>query len=283
MGTTTAYVARLTPYKKRFLSAKSQHRLALIATLALLLIVPLRHFLFDHSSQFTAMMLGLAGCIAIVTSLVFWDKSGWCAGLCPIHPVEKFYGISPAANFKNVQCPSCTRCVKSCPDAVKTPQHLTPEHSTFQEKLMVGGFPGFVWGWFQIEDVPYIGLWDALIASYAYPFIGMAISLCLFHVIKRKLTPEQHKTQIKVFIALTAIGYYWFIVPILLHMGELGIGARFTAANTYLPLLIIWPLRIAVSLFLFWWIVLRKPSKRNWLARPPVNEFVLKQYHPKKS
>jgi len=195
MGTTTAYVARLTPYKKIFLSPKSQHRLAVIATVSLLLIVPLRHFLFDYSSQFTAAMLGIAGTIAIVTSLVFWDKSGWCAGLCPIHPVEKFYGISPAASFHNAQCPSCTRCVKSCPDAIKTPQHLSPEHSTFQERLMVGGFPGFVWGWFQIEDVPFTSLWGALSASYLYPFTGMAVSLFLFFIIKKQLSAEQHTFQ----------------------------------------------------------------------------------------
>lgn len=279
MATSASIVSALTPYKKIQLSVASQHRLAVAATLSLLLIVPLRHFIFDHFSIATASLLGIAACIAMIGALAFYDKSAWCAGLCPIHPVEKFYGIAPSTRFQNAQCSSCSRCVKTCPDAIKTPQHLQPEHSTAQEKLMVSGFPGFVLGWFMIEDVPYDHLWQGIAMAYGYPALGMLLSMSLFKVIKSRLNEPQHRVQIKVFIALTAIIYYWYTAPILIHMLEILLSLRMTSSANNLPLFIIWPIRIGLSSLLFWWLVIRKPQRRTWLDRPPAATFVLKHYN----
>jgi len=279
MATTASITSALTPYKKIQLSVTTQHRLAVAATVCLLLIVPLRHFIFDHFSTATASMLAIAGGLAVIGSLLFYDKSAWCAGLCPIHPVEKFYGIAPTASFHNAQCSSCSRCVKTCPDAIKTPQHLNPENSTPQEKLMVSGFPGFVLGWFLIEDIPYNNLWQGIAMAYGYPALGMLLSMALFKLIKSHLNAEQHRLQIKVFIASTAIVYYWYTAPILLHMFEVFSSVRMSSAGSNLPLFIIWSVRIGLSSLLFWWLVLRKPQRRTWLERPPAAPIVLKHYN----
>lgn len=279
MATTASIASAITPYKKIQLSVRSQHRLAVAATVSLLLIVPLRHFIFDHFSMATASMLAIAGSLAILGALLFYDKSAWCAGLCPIHPVEKFYGIAPSTRFHNAQCSSCSRCVKTCPDAVKTPQHLNSEHSTTQEKLMVSGFPGFVLGWFMIEDIPYESLWQGVAMAYGYPALGMLLSMLLFKLIKHRLSPDQQRLQIKVFIAATAIVYYWYTAPILIHTLEIFTSVRISSASDNLPLFIIWPLRIALSSLLFWWLVLRKPKRRTWLQRPPAAPIVLKHYN----
>ena len=70
--------------------------LGLASVIALYAIVPLRHVLLNTDGPATFIMLGTAAALALVLGAVFEGRSGWCTSLCPIHPVEKLYGSSPA-------------------------------------------------------------------------------------------------------------------------------------------------------------------------------------------
>ena len=99
--------------KNKKLKVKQQGRLQLISVIILLLIVPLRHTIFDTSGSATALIISILALIAFYVSYRYDWKSAWCSGLCPIHPVEKLYGRKNLFVLPNAHCKSCVECVKS--------------------------------------------------------------------------------------------------------------------------------------------------------------------------
>ena len=108
----------------------------------------------DHGLVSAGTLVGL-GVVALISGVMFAGKSGWCSGLCPVHPVEQVYGQRPGITLRNAHCTTCVRCTARCPDSTPAmsplAEPLTARHRALGV-LMVGGFPGFVWGWFQVPD-----------------------------------------------------------------------------------------------------------------------------------
>ena len=114
-------------------------------------------------------------------------KSIWCSALCPVYPVEKLYGLNNKISLPNAHCNKCNRCVTPCPDSTADITPLSCNKTRYHKIagiLMVSGFPGFVWGWFQAPSYPGIIGTQELVIIYLYPLLGILISSVFISSIK---------------------------------------------------------------------------------------------------
>ncbi|MBU2526739.1 MAG: ferredoxin [Bacteroidetes bacterium] len=254
--------------KRKKLSISQSGKLNLIAVIALFLIVPLRHAFFDLNGFYTAMLILSLGLIAVVTGFFFEWKSAWCSGLCPVHPVEKLYGLNHQLSLPNAHCDRCHRCVTPCPDS-------TPGITPFSSKktkvhkvsgfLMVATFPGFVWGWFQVPDVDGISSFGQLLGIYKMPFLGMLASIVLYLVLNYFF---KKKELVAIFSASAVSCYYWYRLPALFGFGLYPLDGVLVDLSGVLPSWIFTVLAYTTTLFFFWWILFKKPNKFSWVNRP---------------
>ena len=243
-------------------------KLNLIAVIALFVIAPLRHVIFDVNELATAGLLVSVGIIAFILGALYEGKSVWCSGLCPVYPVEKLYGMNNRFSLPNAHCNTCTRCVTPCPDSTPGMHPLTSTRTIYHKMaglLMVGAFPGFVWGWFQVPAYTgTIGI-EELVAIYKFPLLGLIVTGVLFLVLKRFFKLE---VLIAIFSATAVSCYYWFRLPALLGFGIFPGSGMLVDLSGILPE---WSMSVAVgctTLFFFWWLVFRKQTKNSWAVRP---------------
>ncbi len=254
--------------KRKKLTEAQTGKLSLIAVIALLMILPMRHVIFDENGLATAILLMSLGSISVIAGTLFEWKSAWCSGLCPVYPVEKLYGINNRWSLPNAHCDKCYRCVTPCPDTTSGVSPLQSNKIIYQKitgLLMVGGFPGFIWGWYQVPNYPGITGIGQLISIYMPPLIGLTVTLALF-LILRSFFKEKILTAI--FSAAAVSCYYWFRLPALLGFGTIPGNGMLIDLTGILP---VWSMEAAVfasTLFFFWWIVFSKQNKISWAIRP---------------
>ena len=111
LASTALFPRHLELSKRKKLSIEQTGKFNLIAVIALFVIVPLRHAIFDMNGPATAILILSLGLIAVILSFFYEWKSAWCSGLCPIHPVEKLYGLKNKLSLPNAHCNECFRCV----------------------------------------------------------------------------------------------------------------------------------------------------------------------------
>ena len=253
------------------LNFKQSGILSLIGTILLLVLVPLRHPIFNNDGPATAILIASLTLVGVVTGFFVEWKSAWCSGLCPIHPVEKLYGSNVALRVPNVHCQSCRNCVVPCPDSTPNNQPLSASPTIFHQisgVFIAGILPGFIWGWFQVPDEQNIAQLNEILQSYFWPFIGGAFSLILFLVIGY-FTPKKEAKLVKAFAAAAVSCYYWFRIPMLFGFGGQQNDGLLINLTAYLPAWLITATTILTTLFFFYWILFRKANKKSWLARPP--------------
>ena len=254
----------------RRLSLKWQGHLCLLGVLLLFLLLPLRHILWDRSGPATAFVLVALAALAVLAGSLFDWKSAWCAGICPVHPVEKLYGSRPLASFANAHCSPCAECSTVCPDSTPSmdPTKGPTKSHRLAATLLVGGFPGYIWAWFQIPDYAGAVSWSNIGWSYALPLLGAAITLLCFSAVDRIVTRRQRIVLVRVFAAAAVSCYYWFRLPALIGFGVFpGDGMLVDLSGDlapYVPQLI----TIATTAFFAWWLVIRLTPRREWLERP---------------
>ena len=267
---TNSLFARYTGFSKRIkMTTRQSSILNLIAIIALFIIVPFRHALFNMNGHATAILIFSLGIIAIVTGFFFEWKSAWCSGLCPVHPVEKLYGLNNRLSIANAHCDLCHRCVTPCPDSTPGIHPLSLKKTNVQKisgLLMTGGFAGFVWGWFQVPDYPQFIGWDQLISIYIPPFLGLVISSALFLLLSKFF---KQKVLITVFAAVAVSCYYWFRLPALFGYGLFPGNGMLVDLTAILPEWSITILTVGLTGFFFWWIVFTRQKKvPSWVLRP---------------
>lgn len=254
--------------QRKKLTSRQIGKLNLVAVTALFVIVPLRHAIFDMNGLATALLIISLGAIAVVVSLRYEWKSAWCSGLCPVYPVEKLYGLRSRALLVNAHCDRCYRCVTPCADVTPGIHPRSVKKTTYDRLtglIMVGAFPGFVWGWFQVPSSPGVTKVGQLIAIFIPPTIGLIVTATLFLILQRFL-PERR--LIGIFSAAAVSCYYWFRLPALFGFGIFPGAGMLLDLTGILPE---WPIKIAVfalTLFFFWWIVFSKQKKTSWVLRP---------------
>ncbi len=263
------------------LTPARQGQFALIGLGLLLLIVPLRHVVLDTSGPATAIAIACLAIIAVIAGFTVEWKSGWCSGLCPVHQVEKLYGTRPAFTVPNAHCTQCQGCVAICPDSTPAmhPLHTCP---TLWHKavgiIMVGGFAGFIWGWFQVPDYVAAEGWSHLPQAYGMPFAGFAVTLTLFIILKQLFPAarngttngETNSTLVRIFAAAAVSCYYWYRLPALFGFGPYpGDGMLIDMSET-LPEWFPNASHIITTIIFFWWLVAREGVARSWTVRPPL-------------
>lgn len=254
-------------------STTTRHRLGLVAVLALLILTPLRHVSFNTSGWGTAILLGLTAGIAVGMGFVFERRSGWCTSLCPVHPVEKLYGHAVVHTLPNAQCGDCVRCSLPCPDW--TPRHQPPPQlletpsSRLTNFLIIGAFPGWIWGWFLVPDD-----WSLVDASswlplYGFPALGAWVTGAAYLALRWALPPTHHPRLIRAFAAASVSVYYLFRLPQWFGFNPLHDNGCLINLTQVLPWWAMPALNLATTALLVWWIFLQPHPGRPWSHRPP--------------
>ncbi len=251
----------------------SQGGFALTGVAALLLILPLRHIAFNHSGVASGLLLLALATAAMVTGWLFANKSGWCAGFCPVHPVERLYGTAPVIQARNAHCATCVGCAAPCPDSSPGPDPSRGNGQGWPRRwvgvAMIGGFPGFVFGWFMTPDMPWAIGWRQLNLVYGLPLLGALISGTAFVGLRQVLPRRTRRLQRRCFAAGALATYYGFRLPALLGWPQFAGDGVLLDVSASLPDWTLIALRVATVAAVCWLLVIRRSRPRPWLVRPP--------------
>lgn len=265
----TALVLRHTGASARKpIGSQLQGRLLLVGVLLLFVIVPLRHVLLDLNGPATGCILIGTSILALLMGRRFEWKSGWCSGICPVHPVERLYGSASAVSLPNAHCFPCVQCVTPCADSTPRLDPLSARKGLSRNlagTLMAGGFAGFIWGWFQVPDYSGSNGLAHLGEAYAWPFGGLLVTLAAYLLLQRWTAPILLRRS---FAAAAIACYYWYRIPALVGYGPFpGDGMLLDLTGTLGP----WfpaASRALSTAFFAWWLVGRRETNRSWLVRP---------------
>ena len=257
--------------KKIRIPIKNLGKLNLIGIIALYSIVPARHLLFNTNGLATTILISALACIAFFTGFVFEWKSAWCSGLCPVHSVEKLYGGNTLISLPNAHCAQCMNCSIPCPDSTPNFTPNSEVRNIYQKisgLLIIGGLPGFIWGWFHVQDATVPATVAALFTVYQLPLVGLLITLTVYGLLTIVIPAKFERTLISLFAAAGVSCYYWFRIPSLLGFGLFEKDGVLVNLNGVLPAWIIPVLTIAAAVFFFYWLVIRKANGKSWVIRP---------------
>ncbi len=270
LATTALFPDRFGFSKKIKLTTHQLNIFNLIAIIALFVIIPLRHVVFNTDGQATAFLIIGVTTVAVASGFLFERKSGWCSGLCPVHPVEKLYGSGVAFTMPNLHCGSCVHCSRPCPDSTAniTVKSTKSKASKISKYLLVGAFPGYVWGWFQVPDFTGARAIEKILLVYGSPMLGGIATLISYLVLKRLLGKDRDSELISFFAAVTVSCYYWFRLPQLIGFSPRDTNGVFFDLSNQLPYWTPLVLNVLSSSFFLWWIVLRRKSPMSWSKRP---------------
>ncbi len=232
--------------------------LGLISMILLFVVVPMRRIGLNVDGTLTAIMLISAAVVAGVMGSLFEMRSGWCTSLCPIHPVERLYGTNPAIAFKNARCDLCEGCSNPCPDSTPAMTPTVTGATKVQQLLgnfLVGSFPGFVWGWYQVQDYPpdHVGTQE-IITAYIWPCGACIVTYAVFKIGEHIFRHRDDARAIlhRAFAAAAISTYYWYRLP-----------GPASLLPDWFPLVS----HMVTTPFFFSFLVLRSP-KVSWLKRP---------------
>ncbi|MBB3054395.1 hypothetical protein [Mucilaginibacter gotjawali] len=269
--------------KKKIMPAALQAKLQLAAIIALFIIVPLRHLIFNTNGGATAILLFTATAVSVSMGFVYDWKSGWCNSLCPVHPVEKLYGGNTLFSMPNAHCDQCINCSVPCPDSTPNLHPSSSKKTTYNHisgVLTIGGLPGFIWGYFQVPDQSGSITYQNLFSAFEMPVSGLCITLCLYLCLKKLVNKKSERVLINCFAAAGVSCYYWFRIPALLGFSKFSNDVVLLNLKNAIPYGSILAITVLTTVFFFWWLVLRKPNHKSWVIRP---EFAKGAKHNKTS
>jgi len=248
--------------------------LVIISLVALLLIVPFRHVVLNTNGPATALLLAIAAATAFLLGTRYEWRSAWCSSLCPIHPVEKLYGTVPAITVSNTHCTLCEKCVTPCSDSTHKMTPMITSTNKIEKtvgRLFVGGFFGYVYGWYQVPD--YFGTMTTMewTTAFAWPFGGFVVSYLAFSALMRIVPRRNYMFLIRIFAMAAVATYYWFRLPMLFGYAELPNNSTLIDLTGVLPVWFPEASQVATTVFFAWFMLLRK-SKRSWTVRPAYSE-----------
>jgi hypothetical protein len=256
---------------KRKISSRAAGWLGFAGVVFLYAAVPLRHVIFDLNGIASGVFLIVAALLALGLGMNFAWKSAWCAGLCPVRPVEALYGFRPAARFANAHCGSCANCSTPCPDSTAEAV-LHDKHDSLANKLvsvlMVGGFAGFIWGWFHVADYSGFEGWSHMGEIYAWPFLAAAATSAIY-LLLLAVAPRSSHTMIRQLFACAAVScYYWYRLPMLLGFGLFPGDGMLVNLSAATPAFVPQILPYCTTAFFLWWMVVRPQRGTTWMIRP---------------
>lgn len=272
LATTNLFPRTFGLSQKKKLTAVQLGKLNLIAVLLLFLIVPLRHAIFNNNGPATGLLIISMAMVGIAMGFVYEWKSAWCSGLCPVHPVEKLYGGNTFASIPNAHCLECQNCVVPCPDSTPNIHPISSKKTLYHQLsglLIVGGLPGFIWGWFHVPDETQINTIGNFLSVYQLPLIGLVTS-SIVYIIASMMVPSKYEHRlISVFAAAGVSCYYWYRIPALIGFGKFGNDGLLYNLTELIPGWTMPIINIATTVFFFYFLVFRKQNNQSWIIRPP--------------
>ena len=258
--------------KRKKLTIRQVGIFNLIAVIALYIIVPLRHTIFNNNGMATGIMIVVMTTIGVSLGFIYEWKSAWCSGLCPVHPVEKLYGANVLLSMPNANCDHCQNCVIPCPDS--TP-NMTPTSATktmyhrISGWLIVAGLPGFIWGWFNVPDnTSSIHSLNDIASVYIHPLIGFGISIIAYWLLSKIVGDIYEKRLTSIFAAAGVSMYYFYRIPALIGFGKFNQDGLLINLNGVIPNWVPHALTFISTIFFFYWLVVRQPNQTSWVVRP---------------
>jgi hypothetical protein len=168
-------------------------------------------FLEENGRLLGVVLLGVAG-LALAGGFAFPGKSGWCTTVCPLAPVERFYGQMPLARVSNIHCRPCIGCTTGCYDvALKVAGARRSGRVALRrpgQVLFAGAFPALVvtyFGW-----APQAG---ASTAEIAVRFAAVMLGGAAGSVVLRAAFGVSARSLSRVSAVLTLIAFYCYVGP----------------------------------------------------------------------
>ncbi|MBL0358933.1 MAG: hypothetical protein IPP72_19615 [Chitinophagaceae bacterium] len=271
LATTNLLPRHLELSKRKRLSVIQSGKLNLVAVIALYVIIPLRHAVFNSSGPATGILIISMATIGILLGFVYEWKSAWCSGLCPVHPVEKLYGGNVIMSLPNAHCNQCRNCVVICPDSTHNVTPSSTPKTTYHQMsalLITGGLPGFVWGWFHVPDDATITTFQHFAGVYEMPLLGFIITLIIYTLLLNNILQRFQHNLTGIFAATAVSCYYWYRVPALFGFGKFADDGLLINLRNIIPAWSIDAIIIITTAFFFYWLVVRKPNNKSWVIRP---------------
>jgi hypothetical protein len=271
LATTNLFPRHFRWSRGKKLSARQLGKLNLVAVLALYVIVPMRHAMFNVNGPATAALIASMAFTGFGLGFIYEWKSVWCSGLCPIHPVEKLYGGNVFMPVPNAHCGECMNCVIPCPDSTPNMNPNISGKNVYQRAsafLIIGGLPGFIWGWFHVPDGNGGLAIRDMVEWYTFPFLGLVATLVIYGILSKSLPTIGRKKLIAVFAAAAVSCYYWYRIPSLFGFGQFAHDGLLVDLKTTIPAWLVRFITITLSLFFLYWMVFRKANSNSWLIRP---------------
>jgi len=282
LATTILLPRHLGLSQRRKLSVNQLGIFNLVAVIALYVIVPLRHALFNTNGLATGLLIISMAVIGVILGFFYEWKSAWCSGLCPIHPVEKLYGGNVIASIPNAHCDKCMKCVALCPDSTPNVNPKSAVKTSYQKitaLLIVGGLPGFIWGWFHVPDEMALTSLNTFFSVYEMPLLGFTITLIIYATLTSIIQPKYERRLISFFAASGVACYYWFRIPALFGYGGFGKDGLLINLQNTVPGWGITATTIATTAFFFYWLCFRKQNRKSWLIRPQFGKKHIPHVH----
>jgi hypothetical protein len=163
-------------------------------------------------------------------------------------------------------------CVIPCPDSTA---HINPSASIktiyhqISGLLIIGGLPGFIWGWFHVPDETTITNLATFLSVYIWPLSFFTVTLVIYAFLMIILGHKYEQNLINIFAAAGVSCYYWYRIPSLFGFGKFSHDGLLIDLNGVIPAWSISAIIITTTGFFFYWLVIRKENNTNWVIRPP--------------
>jgi len=189
-----------------------------------------------------------------------------------VHTVEKLYGSNVLFALPNAHCEQCMKCVTPCPDSRANISPLSYQKTFYDNlsaSLIIGGLPGFIWGWFHVPDYSGDFSLSTVLEIYEAPLACMILTLMVYSVFAIVLSDKLMRTISGIFAASAVSCYYWYRIPALVGFGKFAEDGLLINLSDRIPFEAVSLTIVLTTLFFFWWIVIRKQHRVSWVIRPP--------------
>jgi len=208
---------------------------AVLAAALLWILVPLRLLLFNDSAWASLALVLAIAVVALAMGFAVPWKGGWCSSLCPVYPVEKFYGSAAVWMVKDSRCfpgnlpESCYRCALHCldvpPDEERYWQAMNgapaERLTSWTRDVFLGSFPGFVLAYLVLSNfgnLPRFAPSVRAVVAYGTFVLLMAASYLFYRVAQWALvgarTAEGRTLwarRVDLLMVLLAVNLYYLI------------------------------------------------------------------------
>jgi hypothetical protein len=168
-----------------------------------------RKLLFNADARALAALLIALSALALLGGLRFAGKSGWCASICPVLPVQRLYGKSALITVEHRHCRPCVGCIRRCYDlrpelSAQSDSASRSHRPVVTQNIVAGAFPGFILAFSTTATPPAVQVWQLVVACVTF----MAVSGAIFWLLG-SLVHVPAAVLSRLYAAIAFALYYW--------------------------------------------------------------------------